>query len=104
MNRDREVDFGDEVRIVASSDTEERGYAGKTGTCLGITTPSVTGVEVVGEIDGDRALNVSFDDPGVSDAWFSTRLVEFVSHTEGTIATSGATSFKREADGSWSQQ
>ena len=72
--------------------------------CLGVTTPSVIEVEVIGEIEGDRALNVSFGDQGVPDAWFSTRLVDLVSHAEGTIAKIGERVLRREADGSWSEQ
>lgn len=72
--------------------------------CVGVTTPSVIGVNVIGEIEGDRALNVSFGDPDIEDAWFFTGLVELVSHAEGTIAKIGERTLRRQADGSWSEQ
>lgn len=69
--------------------------------CLGFTTPSITGVAVVGSAAKDRAFMVSFDDPDVADAWFSPELVEFVDFGPGTMVTSGGKRYRREADGSW---
>jgi hypothetical protein len=66
----------DIVEIVSSRETIAAGYAGKTGTCYGFTTPSVTGVQVIGDEGDDRALNVGFDDGTF--AWFHPSLVGFV--------------------------
>jgi hypothetical protein len=99
----RGVDVADEVRIVSTAETRARGYAGRTGVCHGFTAPSYSGVEVIGEVQNDRALNVHFDDSD-GDAWFSPDLVEFVSYVEGTVIGIGDKTFRRNADGSWSPE
>jgi hypothetical protein len=48
------------------------------GVCFGMTVPSVTGVEVVGDATGDSALNVQFADTAIVDAWFDPNLVSLV--------------------------
>jgi hypothetical protein len=98
-----EVEFGDEVRIVSTPETNARGYAGRSGVCHGFTTPSHTGVDVIGEVRNDRALNVHFDDTD-EDAWFSPDLVEFVSYAEATVIEIGDKTFRRNVDGSWSPE
>jgi hypothetical protein len=98
-----EVEFGDEVRIVSTPDTDARAYAGRIGVCKGVTTPSYSGVEVIGEAPNDRALSVRFDDTG-EEVWFSADLVEFVSCAEGTVIGIGDKTFRRNADGSWSSE
>src|SRR5487761_1798595 len=42
--------FGN-VKIAGTPLTERLGYANQNGVCFGFTTPSVTGVEVIGEHD-----------------------------------------------------
>lgn len=98
-----EVEFGDEVRIGSSPETDARAYAGRIGVCEGVTTPSYSGVEVIGEAPDDRALSVRFDDTD-EEFWFSPDLVEFVSHPEGTVIEIGEKTFRRNADGSWSPE
>jgi hypothetical protein len=72
---------------------------GRDGQCWGITTPSVTGVEVVGGSVGDLAFNVHFDHEAIADAWFRPDLVEYLDHVPGTDATVGDThSFARPAE------
>lgn len=68
--------MGDLVRIRTSPDTVAAGYADRTGTCYGFTTPSQTGIEVIGQDTEDYALVVGFDDG--THAWFSRTLVEFL--------------------------
>jgi hypothetical protein len=63
----------DSVRIVRSPETIAAGFADRTGDVYGVTTPSVTRVEVIGLGDEDVALNVAFED-GTS-AWFDPSLV-----------------------------
>jgi hypothetical protein len=92
-------DLGDIVEIAASPDTVEAGFAGRRGTCYGFTTPSVTGVDVIGGDGGDFALSVGFDD-GTS-GWFHPSLVSFVSVNAGQIAIVGDKRFVRAADGRW---
>ena len=88
----------DNVKIARTRLTERLGYANQDGVCFGFTTPSVTGVEVIGEHD-DLALNVHFDD--LEDAWFTPDLVEFISHGAGVETTVGDKRFIIQDDGSW---
>lgn len=101
MFRHGEVSFGDNVRISDSDSTIASGHAGRVGVCYGMTTPSVTGVEVVGDAGDDVALNVHFDDQAVEDAWFSPVLVVLVDHAAGSRATVGDHAFVKTEDGSW---
>ena len=60
-------------RIVSTPETSARGCAGRIGVCKGVTTPSYSGVEVIGEATNDRALSVRFDDTD-EEVWFSPDL------------------------------
>ena len=94
------ISFGDTVRIRATGETERLGLAGQTGTVYGLTTPSVTGVQVIGSIAKDRALVVNLE--GKNDPlWFDPELVEFLNHTPGTTITIGGRSYIRDVDGEW---
>ena len=55
------ISFGDHVRVLASKETESLGLSGKSGQVYGETTPSSTGVKVIGNTEGDYAINVSFE-------------------------------------------
>jgi len=95
----------DNVRVVATSETESRGFAGRTASCYGFTTPSITGegIDAIGGTDADLAFNLYFEDTE-EDAWFAPDLVEFVDHGPGqTIGIAGKT-FIRNADGDWIDQ
>ena len=96
-----DISFGDNVRIDRSHDTSRSGHADLVGVCYGLTTPSVTGVEVIGPAPDDQALNVHFEDDAVEDAWFSPELVLLVDHAVGSRATVGDHEFVKAADGSW---
>ncbi len=74
-----DISFGDQVRVVENDQTPG-GWAGLLGDCYGITTPSVTGVAVIGCSDGDVAFNIHFD--GRVNQW----------PTFGFIPTSSSTS------------
>src|ERR1700730_4188923 len=78
--------FGDSVRIRSSVETESNGVAGLVGQVYGQTTPSVSSVEVIGELESDYAINVFFEDRHES-FWFAPALVEFVDHAPGTEIT-----------------
>ena len=95
------VSFGDKVRIVSSDSTMASGHADLIGVCFGMTTPSVTGVGVVGGAPDDIALNVHFDDDTVQDAWFTPELVAIVDHAEGSRATVGDLAFVKTQGGDW---
>ena len=93
--------FGDSVRIAATALTESLGFAGRTGTCFGVTTPSITGVEVVGGSTADLAFNIHFDEDDVEDGWFSPGLVEYVGHGGAGTASIGNHHFVITEDGQW---
>ena len=99
----RSISFGDNVRVLPTPETRAAGIAGKTGQVFGLTTPSQTGVAVLGAPTGDHAINVCFEDEG-TDYWLSEESVEFLDHSAGTtIALEGVDKkWVRHADGSWS--
>ena len=99
-----QISFGDNVRVVATPETENAGLAGLTGQVYGETTPSVTNVEVIGKMQGDFAINVHFDERGESH-WFIPELLEFVDHGTGTEFTLDGVPKKwtRNADGGWDE-
>ena len=66
------ISFGDRVRILATDETRASGHAGWVGQCYGFTTPSVTGVEVVGPAGQELAYNIHFE--AGHDAWFASAL------------------------------
>jgi hypothetical protein len=43
----QQISFGDNVRVRATPETTARGLAGAAGQVQGVTTPSVTNVDVV---------------------------------------------------------
>lgn len=96
--------FADTVRIVATEETERLGFARKTGSVRGHTTPSYTEVEVIGDDGSDAAINVFFDDLDEG-FWFAPRLVEFVDHSAGAVISLECADHEhvKEADGSWTQ-
>jgi hypothetical protein len=99
------ADFADRVRIKASQETEALGLAGRVGQIYGWTTPSVTGVSVIGSTADDYAVNVHFE--ALDDSfWFSEDLVERVDRGEGTvISLEGRDSeWVRRADGEWEER
>jgi len=97
--------FGDRVRIRTSPETESKGVAGLIGQVYGQTTPSVTGVEAIGELTEDYAVNVFFKDRNES-FWFAPMLVEFVDHAPGTeIRLDGiAKKWTRTEAGDWREE
>jgi hypothetical protein len=98
------ISFGDNVRVAITPDTERAGIAGLKGQIYGETTPSVTGVDVVGVVSSDFAFNVYFEDLG-TDFWIAPELLELLDHAPGTeIHISGAP-YKsiRQPDGTWRQ-
>ena len=96
------ISFGDNVRIRETNDTLELGVANLVGSVYGETTPSITGVDVVGDLTGDFAVNVYFEETGL-DFWFSPDLLEFVDHGAGqTMTLDGAgKKWVRTEDGEW---
>ncbi len=68
------ITFGDRVRIRQDADTDAVGMSGEVGEVRGVTTPSVTGVAVVGRLDDDCAFDVYVERLNRG-AWFSPSLL-----------------------------
>jgi len=94
--------FGDNVRVRASPETTERHLAGLIGQIQGVTTPSVTNVDVVGGLAEDCAFAVEIKNKGPA-IWFSPDLLELVDHAPGTEITINGVAKKwtRAAGGCW---
>jgi hypothetical protein len=96
--------FGDKVRIVDTPLTRAQGFAGMHGVVYGVTTPSVSGVPVIGNVTQDTALGVHFESRNET-FWFAPELVQFVDHGAGQIiSVDGADKISvRRADGGWDE-
>jgi hypothetical protein len=101
---DQPISFGDTVRVRHTEATRAAGVAGLTGPVYGETTPSVTGVDVIGEVTGDYAINVYFKDREES-LWFAPDLLEFVDHGVGAEITINGVNKKwtRTESGEWEE-
>lgn len=96
------ISFGDNVRVRSTDVSESVGLAGLVGQVYGETTPSKTGVEVIGQSTNDYAINVFFVERDES-VWIVPELLEFVDHASGTeFQVEGASEkFLRDARGEW---
>jgi hypothetical protein len=97
------VSFGDNVRVVESPLTKELGISGLTGQVYGETTPSISGVEVIGDLQSDAAINVYFEELE-TDYWLSPNLVELIDHAPGTTFSNGDKEWVRTEDGEWKEK
>src|SRR5271154_1000344 len=95
-----EIAFGDRARVLATSETIHLGFADRVGMVHGITTPSITSVEVIGGCDLDIAFNLVFEDDKRT-VWFAPHLLEFVDHAPGTEIVIGGKKLVRSASGEW---
>ena len=104
MSDSHTITFGDNVRVRSSPETEARGVAGLVGQVYGETTPSVTGVAVIGEVTRDHALNVHFEGRAET-LWFAPELLEFVDHgANAEIRLDGVPKkWARTATGEWAE-
>jgi hypothetical protein len=93
-------DFGDRVRVKQTPETSAAEVANMEGDVHGFTTPSVTGVSVIGGAPDDHAINVYFQALS-SDRWFRPDLLEFLHHNAGTEVVVGNVKAVRQSDGSW---
>jgi hypothetical protein len=96
------ISFGDNVTILESDETNELGIAGEVGQVYGETTPSVTGVSVIGKTDEDYAINVSIEGRD-EEFWLSPEILKLIDHGEGTELIIGNHRAVRNADGSWTE-
>ena len=94
--------FGDRVRVRESAETTVEGLAGLEGDVYGFTTPSVTGVTVVGGAPNDHAINVHLEKLS-TDRWFRPDLLELLHHNVGAEMVVGNVKAVRQPDGSWSE-
>ena len=94
-------DLGDRVRVLDNAATRSSGHAGMEGLCYGFTTPSITGVEVIGDATGDIAFNVSIEGVDPSENWFGEDCVELVDHSPGLVVGVGDAEFVRTETGDW---
>ncbi|MGY3265570.1 hypothetical protein [Lysobacter sp. HA35] len=78
---DAPVGFGDTVTILETADTVGAGIAGHEGEVYGFTTPSGTGVDVVGSLAEDFAINVYVESLG-RDFWLDPSAVQLVSRPD----------------------
>jgi len=74
------IPIGHQVRIRSTQTTLDAGVAGALGTLSGFTTPSQTGVAVIGESNDDVALAVQLKNTPTQ-SWFAPELLEFVGRT-----------------------
>ena len=104
MNPEPAISFGDNVRVLTTPLTRELGLAGMAGQVYGETTPSVTNAEVIGEVRGDYAIDVFFDERKES-FWFAPELLEFIDHAPGTEVRLDGVPKKwvRTAAGEWAE-
>ena len=99
------TNFADRVRIRASEETERLGLAGREGHVHGWTTPSVTGVTVIGSPAEDYAVNVHLDE--LDEAfWFSDDLVETLDYGAGAVISldQHEVEWVRLASGEWEER
>ena len=97
------ISFGDNVQVCDVVITRDLGLAGLKGEVFGVTTPSVTAVEVIGTLTADVAINVHF--PSLDkNFWFAPELLEFLDHGVGTVITIGTHKLVRQSDGSWFEE
>jgi hypothetical protein len=95
------IGFGDNVGVRRTPETEQAGIAGLRGSVTGETTPSKTGVEVIGEVADDFALHV---EPEQGEGfWIVPSLLEFIDHAPGLEMTVGNVKAMRQADGAWKE-
>jgi len=90
----------DAVRILSTPVTKAAGYSGAEGVVFGVTTVSLTKVEVIGEPEDDCALNVDFGG-ALPAAWFQPSLVEVTGQPETTISIGGAEYRRPAGGGEW---
>lgn len=94
----KQFDFGDKVRV----HTTAAGVAGRIGYVARFTTPSLKGIQVIGEVRNDLAFGVTFENPHAQ-LWFAPELLEFVDYGAGQDMQIGNKRWVRRADGSWKE-
>jgi multidrug efflux pump subunit AcrA (membrane-fusion protein) len=96
------IEFGDKVRVRTTSYTEANGIAGLAGVVYGLTAPSQTGVQVVGDTAADYAVAVMVEGK-ISPIWLAENLLELVDRQPGTIVQIGNSRLVRDEQGRWQE-
>ncbi|BDU16664.1 hypothetical protein [Lysobacter auxotrophicus] len=95
--------FGDTVRIKEGPETAQAKIAGLEGTVYGFTTPSLTGVETVGPLSEDFALNVHVDSLNQG-YWLDPGNIELVERPEAMeFSIAGKTIRVTQKDGEYNE-
>ena len=85
---------------MATAATVNQGVAGQIGIVYGLTTPSQTGVEVIGNSTDDYAIAVTIE--GSSSAiWLPENFLEPVDRQLGTTVQIGSRRLIRDEQGQW---
>lgn len=81
--------FGDIVRIVQTPEMTQAKIAGLEGEIYGFTTPSASGVSVIGSLANDFAWNIHI--PSLNqEFWLDPSNIELVHHPETIELTIGS--------------
>jgi hypothetical protein len=80
------IGFADYVRIKISDETQRLDLAGRKGQIYGFTTPSSTGVPVIGSLNDDYAVNIYFEELEAG-FWFTRDLIDPIDHGVGTVVS-----------------
>ena len=96
----------DTVRVLEAPETVAAQVAGLIGVVFGESMPASSGVgPVIGTLQGEWALNVTFEDRE-GEFWFTPELLELVDHGAGTVIGLDASpvEYVRRADGGWDER
>ncbi len=80
------ISLGADVKIKSITETIEKNLAGRIGCIYGETVPSLSGVDVIGKLDADYAVNVYFEELN-SSYWLTSDLLEPINSGVGTVVT-----------------
>ena len=102
MGENSTVSFGDNVRVRDTSATRAAGVSGLVGQVHGWTTPSVTGIDVIGEMKEDFAVGVYFKELGNA-LFLVPDLLELIDHSPGMEVEVADTKWVRTEQGDWEE-
>jgi hypothetical protein len=97
------IGFGDKVKFIDNEITRKEGIAGKEGSCLGFTTPSITEIAFLGNTTKDYAVSIQLkEDSNI--LWVTQDLVELIDYGEGQVMEVGNIRATRQSDGTWKEE
>lgn len=92
--------FGDTVRIISTPETKAKGVDGKVGEVSGMTVPSLTGIEIIGDSTDDCGISVLVDEPREL-IWIHPDLVEQLGNGEAMHMEAENFQATRDTRGNW---